>query len=179
MDIGCGDGLLLQRLAPHVRQAVGIDPDEGMISRARTRLADAPQVSLVAGDFLAMPVPPREERYDTIVCVATLHHMELSSALRRMAEALAPGGRLLIVGLAADKSLLDMTVSGLLLLPIRVMDRLHGGMRDPGVRMAEPKESIADVRRAARDVLPGAVLRRRFYFRYVLTWDKPREERLR
>jgi 2-polyprenyl-3-methyl-5-hydroxy-6-metoxy-1,4-benzoquinol methylase len=27
LDIGCGDGLLLQRLAPFAKQVVGIDPD--------------------------------------------------------------------------------------------------------------------------------------------------------
>lgn len=33
LDVGCGDGLLLQRLAPHVTTAVGIEPDAKTIAR--------------------------------------------------------------------------------------------------------------------------------------------------
>jgi 2-polyprenyl-3-methyl-5-hydroxy-6-metoxy-1,4-benzoquinol methylase len=173
LDIGCGDGLLLQCLAPFAGQVIGIDPDTKAIACAQTRLAATSNVSLVNGDFLAMPVPSQEERYSTVICVATLHHMELRSALLKMRQVLAPGGRLLIVGLAADKSIMDFVISGLLVLPIRVMDRLHGGMQDPGVRIAAPKESLIEIRQAAHEVLPGAIIRRRFYYRYLISWDKP------
>jgi 2-polyprenyl-3-methyl-5-hydroxy-6-metoxy-1,4-benzoquinol methylase len=173
LDIGCGDGLLLQRLAPFAQQVIGIDPDTKAIERAQTRLAASLNASLVNGDFLAMPVPSQEERYSTVICVATLHHMELRSALLKMRQVLAPGGRLLIVGIAADKSIMDFVISGLLVLPIRVMDRLHGGMQDPGVRISNPKESLIEIRQAAHEVLPGAIIRRRFYYRYLISWDKP------
>ncbi len=176
LDIGCGDGLLLQQLAPFAQKVVGIDPDAKVILRAHSRLAEEPNVSLVTGDFLAMPIPSQEECYSTVICVATLHHMELKSALLKMRQVLAPGGRMLIVGLAVDKSIMDFVISGLLVLPIRVMDRLHGGMRDPGVRIAKPKESLFEIRQAAQEVLPGAIIRRRFYYRYVLSWNKPKGE---
>lgn len=173
LDIGCGDGLLLQRLAPFAQQVIGIDPDTIAIERAQTRLAAASNVSLVNTDFLAMPVPSQEECYSTVICVATLHHMELRSALLQMRQVLAPGGRLLIVGIAADKSIMDLVISGLFLLPIRIVDRLHGGMQDPGVRMTDPKESLNEIRQLAHEVLPGAIIRRRFYYRYFISWDKP------
>lgn len=173
LDIGCGDGLLLQRLAPFAQQAIGIDPDTKAIERAQKRLVATSNVSLIEGDFLAMPVPSQEECYSTVICVATLHHMDLRSALLKMYQVLAPGGRLLIVGIAANKSIMDFVISGLLVLPIRVMDRLHGGMKDPGVRFANPKESLIEIRQAAHEVLPGAIIRRRFYYRYQIFWDKP------
>lgn len=162
LDIGCGDGLLLQRLAPFAQKVVGIDPDTETILRAQTRLAKVSNVLLVTGDFLVMPIPSQEERYSTFICVATLHHMELRSALLKMSQVLVPGGRLLIVGLAANKSIIDFIISGFLVFPIRVMDRLHGGMRDPGVRIADPKESLSEIRQVAHEVLPGAIIRRRF-----------------
>lgn len=172
LDIGCGDGLLLQRLAPFVQQAVGIDPDAPIIARAQTRLASVSNVSFINGDFLEMPVPAQEERYSTVICVA-LHHMELRTALLKMSRLLAPGGRLLVVGLAANKSILDFVISGLLVLPIRMMDRLHGGMQDIGVRIADPQESLSEIREAAHEIMPDATIRRRFYYRYLLTWNKP------
>jgi len=176
LDIGCGEGLLLQRLAPFAQQVVGIDPDMAAIASAQTRLAATSNVTLLNGDFLALPDPSKEERYSTVICVATLHHMDLRHSLLKMRRFLAPGGRLLVVGLAANKSLSDFVISGLLVLPIRIMDRIHGGMRDPGVRIAEPKESLSEIRQAANEVLPGAFIRRRFYYRYLLAWSKPLED---
>jgi 2-polyprenyl-3-methyl-5-hydroxy-6-metoxy-1,4-benzoquinol methylase len=174
LDIGCGDGLLLQRLAPFAQHVSGIDPDIKAIERAHVRLAAVSNVSLINGDFLAMPVPSQEELYSTVICVTTVHHMELRSALSKMSQVLAPGGRLLIVGIAADKSVMDIVISGLSVLPIRIMDRYHGGMQDPpGVRIAAPQESLSEIRKTALEVLPGAIIRRRFYFRYLIVWDKP------
>lgn len=177
LDIGSGDGLLLQRLAPFAQHVEGIDPDQEIISSAHTRLAAATNVTIINGDFLAMPVPSQEELYDTVICVATLHHMELRTTLEKIRQVLAPGGRVLIIGLAADKSIFDYVISALLLLPIRFMDRLHGGMKGPGVRIAEPKESLSEIRQAAHEVMPGATVRRRFYYRYSLSWDKPLDNR--
>ncbi len=176
LDIGCGDGLLLKRLAPFVQHVIGIDPDDTAIELAQTRLTSVSNVALINDDFLALPVPIQEERYASVICVATLHHMDLRSALVQMRQVLAPGGRLLIIGLADDKSLMDIVISGLLLFPIRIMDRLHGGMGNPNVRITAPKESIKEIRQVAHEILPGAKVRRRFYFRYSLSWDKPLEE---
>ncbi|WP_213646950.1 class I SAM-dependent methyltransferase [Paenibacillus lautus] len=38
LDIGCGDGLLLERLAPFASQVVGIELDTPTFSRAQARL---------------------------------------------------------------------------------------------------------------------------------------------
>ena len=70
LDIGCGDGLLLQRLAPFAEHAVGIDPDTDTISTVQARLASLDIVSLVTGDFLANPLPNPEECYSTVICEA-------------------------------------------------------------------------------------------------------------
>ncbi|MFB9754535.1 class I SAM-dependent methyltransferase [Paenibacillus hodogayensis] len=75
LDIGCSDGLLLQQLAPFAQKVVGIDPDSETILSAQTRLAGVSNVSLVTGDFLDMPIPSQKERYSTVICVATLHHI--------------------------------------------------------------------------------------------------------
>jgi hypothetical protein len=34
--------------------------------------------------------------------------------------------------------------------------------------------TLAEIAAAARGPLPGAVIRRRLFFRYTLRWDKPR-----
>lgn len=171
LDIGCGEGLLVQRLLPIAEHVVGIDPDENAIMQSRKRLGDAKHATLIHGDFLDMPAPPRDERFQTITCVAVLHHMDLEKALAKMREFLAPGGRLIIVGLAANKSFLDYFLSVLLSVPIRIMDWFHGGVTEVNVKIAPPKESLAEIKQAASRILPGVSVKRRLYYRYVLTWD--------
>jgi len=173
LDIGCGDGLLLQRLAPFCDGVVGIDPDENAIERAQKRLTTISNVSLIIGDFMTIPTPPNKDRYNTVICVATLHHMELRTALLKINQFLAPGGKLLIVGLAANKSIIDIVISGLLALPIRFMDLLNGAVQDIGVRIATPKESLSEICQVTNEVLPGAIIQRRFYYRFFLSWEKP------
>lgn len=176
LDIGCGEGLLLERLAPYAGEVVGIDPDSRIIGRAQQRLAAVPNHSLMEGDFIATSLTAFGGRFETITCVAALHHMDLRQALLRMRELLSPGGKLLVIGLSANKTLTDMVLSGLAMLPIRVMDRVHGAAHDIGVRIADPKEALHEIRRTAREVLPGVVVRRRFYYRYLLSWTKPQAD---
>jgi SAM-dependent methyltransferase len=59
------------------------------------------QVEFVCGDFLTHPFPPAS--FGLITCVAALHHMDAADALARMSQLLAPGGSLVIVGLARSR----------------------------------------------------------------------------
>ena len=173
LDVGCGDGLLLQRLAPFAQEVVGIDMDKETILLAQKRLKQYSNVSLITGDFLEMPLLSQDEQFSTIICIATLHHMELESALIKMKNSLASGGRLIIIGLAANKSIVDYILAGLSVIPIRIFDRLHGGAKGPPIRITNPKESISEIRKVVHKILPGAEVKRRFYFRYSMTWNKP------
>jgi hypothetical protein len=51
-------------------------------------------------------------------------------------------------------------------------DRLHGDTPDIGVVLAEPRESLRTIRRMTAEVLPGAVIRRTLYYRYLLRWSR-------
>ena len=93
--------------------------------------------------------------------------------LRALAGFVAPGGRLCVVGLAADKGPGDRVLSALSVLPNWVASRWHREARDIGVPVAPPRESLREIRAAAARVLPGCRLRRRMYWRYRLTWDRP------
>jgi len=64
-------------------------------------------------------------------------------------------------------------VSGAQVLPLRVLDAFRRAQGDVGVAIADPSESLAEVRAAAREILPGSRARRRFYYRYTLTWTRP------
>lgn len=170
LDVGCGDGLLLERLAPLADAAVGLEPDSATARRAAERVAHLPHARVEKESF-ADHSP--EHPYDVIIFVASLHHMDLTAALTKARELLAPGGQLLVVGLAANRSPADWIISALQVLPVRLGSWLHGETRDIGVPVAAPRESLAEIRSTARQLLPGARIRRGLYYRYLLRWTKP------
>jgi ubiquinone/menaquinone biosynthesis C-methylase UbiE len=100
LDLGCGPGTLCRNLARTCPEAeiVGVDPDPGMLERAR-RAAGA-GVHFVVADATALPAsPPFDRPFD--VCVSTLmfHHLgpdEKRAALGEGLRVLAPGGRLVV-----------------------------------------------------------------------------------
>ena len=173
LDVGCGDGLLVHELAGVCREVVGAERDPEALSRARRRLAGSPSARVLDADIMDPAVPERLGRFETVTCVAVLHHLPLEAGLARLGELVAPGGRLIVVGLAASRSSWDWLLSGLSVIPIRVASRWHHETRDIGVRTARPRESLRQIRAAARRLLPGARVRRRFYYRYTLVWDRP------
>ena len=175
LDVGCGEGLLCARLAGVCREVIGIDSDERALARARRRLERTPKARVLARDIMDPDLPVRLGAFETVTCVAVLHHLPLEEGLAALGALVAPGGRLIVIGLAADKSPWDWIVSGLSVLPIRVMSAWHRETRDIGVATTRARESLGEIRAAASRILPGARLRRRFYYRYSLVWDRPRE----
>ena len=175
LDVGCGDGLLLERLATVCRCVVGLESDEHAVARARGRLKQIPQAEVIHDDVMDPDLPQRIGTFETVSCVATLHHLPLEPALVRLRELVAPGGRLIVVGLAANKSLWDWLLSALAVLPLRVVGALRRETRDIGVVTRSPRESFTEIRAAASRILPTARARRRFYYRYTLIWDRPME----
>lgn len=170
LDVGCGDGTLLELLAGVCEHVVGVEADPAAARTAAGRVAGSGTV--VCGDFMAtQDFAP--ESFDTITCVACLHHMPLETALVRMAELLRPGGRLLVVGLSANRTVADWLLSALMVVPARVSGWLHHEGTYQGMRVARPRESLGEIRAVAGERLPGALVRRRLYWRYSLEWTKP------
>jgi 2-polyprenyl-3-methyl-5-hydroxy-6-metoxy-1,4-benzoquinol methylase len=170
LDVGCGDGLLAQRLSPVSRLVTAIEPDAKAAARASARLAFFDNVAVVDADFDAFQSDGA--RFDLITFVATLHHMDLRSALTKARELLTPTGEIAVVGLSANKSLTDWLWAGACLPVNRIASRLHGETRDIGVAVTDPQESLAEIRRTVAEVLPGARIRRGLYYRYLLRWRR-------
>lgn len=171
MDVGCGDGLLVQRLAAVCHHVTGVDSDRTALSRARERTTDLPNVTLRHGDFLAL-----DEGlfgFDVVTMVAVLHHLDPRVALSRGKELLRPGGELLVVGLSVNRPLGDRLLSGMALPLVRAMSRLHHERREIGVVVAEPTLRLTEIRSVAMTILPGVRIRRGLYYRYLLRWSKP------
>jgi ubiquinone/menaquinone biosynthesis C-methylase UbiE/DNA-binding transcriptional ArsR family regulator len=104
LDIGTGTGRVLELLAPRVQQALGVDASKQMLALARARLA-GPGLGHCAvrlADMYRLPLP--DAAFDTVVLQMVLHHAEdPTGVVTEAARVLAPGGRLLLIDLAAHR----------------------------------------------------------------------------
>jgi 2-polyprenyl-3-methyl-5-hydroxy-6-metoxy-1,4-benzoquinol methylase len=170
LDVGCGDGLLAQRLAPVSRSVTGIDPDPAAIGRAADRLASVQHVTVSRAEFEGYRAG--ERRFDLITFVASLHHMDLRDSLVKARDLLTPTGEIAVVGCSANRTVRDWVWSAMCVPAARVGSWLRSETRNIGVVVKEPQEGLDDVRRAVDDVLPGASVRRALYYRYLLRWRR-------
>jgi 2-polyprenyl-3-methyl-5-hydroxy-6-metoxy-1,4-benzoquinol methylase len=170
LDVGCGDGLLAQRLAPVSRSVTGIDPDPAVVQRAVGRLQHHEHVNVSCEGFDAYE--PGGRRFDLVTFVASLHHMELRASLLKARELLTPTGEIAVVGVAANKSVRDWIWDVLRVPAARVGSGLHSETRNIGVVVADPHEGLDEIRHTAEEVMPGASVRRALYYRYLLRWAK-------
>ncbi|HJT91992.1 MAG TPA: class I SAM-dependent methyltransferase [Mycobacterium sp.] len=167
LDVGCGDGLLAQRLAPVSRSVTAIDPDADAVLRAAHRLAAHEHVG-VSREAFETYTP--ERKFDLITFVASLHHMDLRASLVKARDLLAPSGQIAVVGCAANKTVRDWVWAVLCVPAARFGSWWHSETRDVGVVVTEPREGLDEILRVASDVLPGVSVRRALYYRYLLRW---------
>jgi ubiquinone/menaquinone biosynthesis C-methylase UbiE len=101
LDVGCGTGELLTRLAakyPEVRLA-GIDPVAEMLEVARGKLSD--KVDLRVGWANGLPWP--EETFDVVVSCNMFHYITHPvEAVQEMERVLRPGGKIVITDWCDD-----------------------------------------------------------------------------
>lgn len=169
LDVGCGEGLLVRKLARRARSVTGVDTSAAMIRLARERSADLDGVTFAEADLL-----DTTGSYDFISAVAVLHHLPFDRAVPALVRLLAPGGRLVIIGLARNRTPQDWILSAAGVPAARFRARRHGGKTDPdGMPVQMPSMTWDEVRREAERLLPGCRFRRHLLWRYSLVWDKP------
>lgn len=115
LDLGCGVGHTLRRVAPLVRQAVGADATEGMLAGARALMAQEgiTNVTLVVAEAMALPFAAGE--FDGVTCRLAAHHFaDAARAFAEVARVLRPGGRFVLAdNHAPDDPDLDRWVNDL------------------------------------------------------------------
>ena len=90
LEVGCGTGLILNRVAPIARRAVGLDLSPGMLQVARARGLD-----VIEGT--ATQLPFEDATFDLVYSFKVLAHVpDLAQAFTEMARVVRPGGRLVL-----------------------------------------------------------------------------------
>jgi SAM-dependent methyltransferase len=96
LSLGCGEGAIERRLAPHVGEIVGLDISAVAIAQARERAAAAGHrnLSFAVSDGAGVQLESLGH-FDLVAAFAFLHHLDdagIAEALRAARNALRPGG---------------------------------------------------------------------------------------
>lgn len=92
LDVGCGTGVLAQRLAAAGLEMTGCDPSAGMLAH----VGEGVETAVASGTDL----PFGDGSFDLVYCVAVMHHVAEAGAVRatlgEMVRVCRPGGRVVV-----------------------------------------------------------------------------------
>jgi SAM-dependent methyltransferase len=174
LDVGCGQGALVEALAPHFGTVIGNDAAPEMRAAAAGRCVALPHVQIDDGDWTGLDGP-----FDLVTMVAVLHHLDVRAALERVREVLAPGGRFLVVGLAPPATFADhlWDAASIVTNPVIGFAKHprpnRAGVLPPAYPVLDPTMPFDELRRQVLDVMPRAAMRHRLGFRHTVVWTHP------
>ena len=115
LDLGCGVGHTLRRVAARVRLAVGADATDGMLEGARMLLAREGIGNAVLILTPAESLPFLDASFDLVTCRLAAHHFaDAAKAFREVRRVLRPGGRFVLSdNYAPDDEALDRFINAL------------------------------------------------------------------
>ncbi|MEU5848813.1 class I SAM-dependent methyltransferase [Saccharopolyspora shandongensis] len=176
LDVGCGTGALVRRLVERADFVDGLDVSAEMIDQASARTS-ATNVRWLRGDVLDAELHP--EGYDAVTALSSLHHMPLRPGLTRLASLLRPGGVLAVIGLYREESAADFAMAAAssaanAAVGAYLATRGRAGKpHDEGMPVQDASATLTEISDAAREILPGALVRRRLFWRHSVLWRKP------
>ena len=179
LEIGCGTGEFSRMLAARAERVLAIDLSPQMIRLARQHSKLYPNVDFVTGDVMTCQLP--DNQFDCIATLTTIHHLPMESILRKIREALKPGGVFVCLDLYQRSNLRDLLFDGVA-YPANLFLRLikTGRPRAPReVREAYLEHgktdtylTLSQIERICADILPGALIKRHLFWRYSIIWKK-------
>jgi ubiquinone/menaquinone biosynthesis C-methylase UbiE len=115
LDVGCGVGHTLRKIAPNVRLAVGADATAGMLEGARALMAQEKIVNVTLVVTAAEALPFLDGSFDGVTCRLAAHHFaDVSRAFAEIARVLKSGGRFVLSdNYAPDDPALDRWINAL------------------------------------------------------------------
>jgi ubiquinone/menaquinone biosynthesis C-methylase UbiE len=106
LDLACGPGTFTCALARRVRRAIALDLTLPLMEQARAAAVRAELRNVAFGCADAMALPLADASLDLAVCGYSLHHFsEPARAIRELARAVHPGGRIALMDLVAPEEL--------------------------------------------------------------------------
>lgn len=165
LDVGCGEGTFARYLAEQGHQVWGIDRDPDVLAD------DVDSVHFELAD--ANNLPFGYDSFDAVVAVASLHHnRQPGLVLGEMRRVLRPRGKIVVVGLAANKSAQDYARAAK--DAARAKWQARGTTPwHPDVPETDPVLSWDETRALLAEYLEGSTWELAGSFRYIATWQRP------
>jgi len=186
LEVGCGTGAFSRRLAQRARQVTAIDLSSEMIRLARARASAFTNIQFEIDDIVTRQLADSE--FDCVASIATLHHVPIQQVLRKLRNALKPGGVLIVLDLFEPErrmltttGLADATLNLVAMGASCSLRLLHRGRLrpPPEVRAAWEEHGRTDryltmeqVHELYSTLLPGVIIRKHLLWRYSAVWVK-------
>lgn len=99
LDIGCGNGALLQELCPQAERCIGVDASRELLNHAVANHQDNKNVSFhhITGPLL----PLEDQSVDLAISLLSFRYLDWDPMMRELERVLQPEGRILIVDMVA------------------------------------------------------------------------------
>ncbi|MDI1243249.1 MAG: methyltransferase domain-containing protein [bacterium] len=95
LDIGCGNGALLNALSGRIAEGVGVDESTAILDRARDRNAE---ISNLRFERISGPVLPFEDAsFDFVISLMSFRYLDWDPLLAEIKRVAKPDGKVLIV----------------------------------------------------------------------------------
>lgn len=95
LDIGCGNGALLQALSANIKYGAGVDESEAILEKARKRNAAHTNLEFMNVNSPSLPFP--DKRFDIALSLMSFRYLDWDPLLQELHRVLKPGGKFLIV----------------------------------------------------------------------------------
>jgi ubiquinone/menaquinone biosynthesis C-methylase UbiE len=100
LDLGCGNGALLDALSTSIARGAGVDESEAMIDRARKKTAAKANLDFVRIDSPSLPL--EDHRFDVVISLMSFRYLDWDPLLKEVKRVTKPGGKFLIVDMVTD-----------------------------------------------------------------------------
>lgn len=95
LDIGCGNGALLNALSDRIKSGVGVDESASILERARARNSEISNLKfkIIKGPVLPFP----DDSFDVVISLMSFRYLDWDPLLHEIKRVTRPGGKFLII----------------------------------------------------------------------------------
>ncbi len=95
LDLGCGNGALLNALSARIEYGAGVDESAAMLAKARQR--NARLANLEFAQVISPALPFAAAKFDVVISLMSFRYLDWDPLLAEVRRVLKPGGRFLVV----------------------------------------------------------------------------------
>lgn len=166
LDVGCGEGLLLQKISNITKNITGIEPDKNSYNKAIKR-----NIQVINEEFENYN---NTYKYDVIIFVASIHHMDFEKAILKAKSMLNQEGKIIIVGLSKNKNISDYIIELLRIIPTKIASIIYKEKTSEDIRVptAKPNTSYKEIKNIVKKHFTNYKIKHALYYRYLLACKK-------